>query len=199
MVICLQRGPRVYSSLSALLEETDNEFPPTSGAREKSVGRSGAPGVEIFTLPTGPEEGHVPNSGGVFPGRRRLHARPPQSGDLGFQSASLNQLGIHRAALTGSCLTEARHVLLFKPRALLAWTIPELGGGGRGMTRDCRAYNPRSQASQAHCHPCLLFHSRPPAVPTLQESWLPRTQSPRAYLPTPTWCRLGATRTNVSH
>ena len=151
----------------------------------------GASSKEIVTRLTGSEECHVPNLRVVVPGRLCLYARPPQGSDLGFQGAGLRPLGIHGAVLTWSCLTWARQVWLLKPRALLERTIPELGGGGKGTTRNSRAYNSVTQVSLARCQHCALFHSCPPAVLTLQESWNP-SRSPRAQLPTPTGWRLGA-------
>ena len=171
------------SSLAPLLLQTD-EFQPKSSAPEKFVGRSGAPLVEIVTRLTRSEECHVPNLRVVVPGRLCLYARPPQGSDLGFQGAGLCPLGIHGAVPTWSCLTWARQVWLLKPRALLERTIPELGGGGKGTTRNSRAYNSVTQVSPARCQHCALFHSCPPAVLTLQESWNP-SRSLRAQLPAP--------------
>ena len=57
MVICLQRGPCVDLSLSPLLLQID-KFQPTSSAREKVVGRSGAPLVKRLS-PTSPGLGNA--------------------------------------------------------------------------------------------------------------------------------------------
>lgn len=154
---------------------TEQEFPATFVAREKSTGRSQTPERETFARPTGCKEGHVLDLGGVFSRRR------PQVRAFRLQGADLGLLGIHGTGLTEGGLTVARLAQRFKPRALLARTIPGVRRGRlRSMCDACAYIQPKVLQ-----YPGLLAITAHVATTVSQQSllgdsWFASTRSPRA-------------------